>query len=317
MEKRVVDEITKKELMNMVRCPYCEDSILAVSSKESFLDCRQCERRFTSKDGIIDFIEDKDLKEVKSVNIKYHDMEAEYYDNIHMHMQADSKLYQGLVERFDFGGKTVLDIGTGTGFVLDNFHKDARFIILDISANMLKRNLKKHNNVILGLRADSEQIPLMNSSVDMITLSSVLHHLPDPAKALDEIYRVLKPKGILFIFHEPAESPRGMIYRVVRKALRIFFPKYKKDVKREEKIKDYAGKIFGVEKDEASKKMEEYNRKTTAQESFDPKKLLPVEKYLIKETKYYYTSDTFFCRLMLFIFPKKSGDQFYIIAEKK
>ena len=317
MEKRLNDKMTNKELLDMVRCPYCDSAIINEGSEKLSLDCKKCKRRFISKDGIIDFIQDEELKEVKLVNVQYHDLEAEYYDNIHLHMQADSKLYQDLVKKFDLGGKNILDIGTGTGFVLDNFPKQACFIILDISANMLRRNLKKHDNVILGLRADSEQIPLMSSSVDMVTLSSVLHHLPDPAKALDEIHRVLKPKGILFIFHEPALAPRGFIYRVVRKILRILFPKQRKDISREEKIKDYAGKIFRIKKEEALKKMEEYNRKTTAQESFDTGKLLNMEKYLIQEMKNYYTSDTLFCRLMSFVFPDKSGDQFYIIAEKK
>jgi ubiquinone/menaquinone biosynthesis C-methylase UbiE len=232
-------------------------------------------------------------------------------------MQADSKLFKEIVVKLDAYGKTILDVGTGTGFVLDNFDIEANFIILDISTNMLTRNIKKHNNVLLGLRADAEQIPVENDSVDIVTMSSVLHHLPNPSAALNEIHRVLRPSGKLLIFHEPVLISYSFVYKAVRKIIHLITPTPKNNVQREDKIKEYAKQIFGVEKEQAFKKMEDCNKSTTAQAGFDPLKLLSAEHFSLIETKNYYTRDTLFCRLMKVIFPTKSGDQFYIIARKK
>lgn len=47
--------------------------------------------------------------------------------------------------------------------------------------------------------ADSTQIPLPNNYCDTITCFQVLEHLPDPIKALKEMYRVLKKNGRIII----------------------------------------------------------------------------------------------------------------------
>lgn len=52
-------------------------------------------------------------------------------------------------------------------------------------------------SVINGLRNENlENLTLENNSIDIFLHLDVLEHLFDPFKALNEIYRVLKPKGI-------------------------------------------------------------------------------------------------------------------------
>jgi ubiquinone/menaquinone biosynthesis C-methylase UbiE len=43
-----------------------------------------------------------------------------------------------------------------------------------------------------------------NSRFDIITLSSVLHHLPNYFGTLENLTRVLKPGGVLYLTHEPS-----------------------------------------------------------------------------------------------------------------
>jgi 2-polyprenyl-3-methyl-5-hydroxy-6-metoxy-1,4-benzoquinol methylase len=109
-----------EEILHIVKCPKCGSALVTISSKQSCLLCKKCDPMYTFRDGIIDFIGEGELEEIKSVNAEYHDMEADYYDNIHLHMQADSKLFKEIVVKLDAYGKTILDVGTGTGFVLDN-----------------------------------------------------------------------------------------------------------------------------------------------------------------------------------------------------
>lgn len=93
---------------------------------------------------------------------------------------------------------TLGDLGCGTGvgaravapFV-------ARVIAVDGSAAMLqaaKKRLQGFANVELR-RGDLESLPIDDGRLDAATLMLVLHHVPEPERALAEVARVLKPGG--------------------------------------------------------------------------------------------------------------------------
>src|SRR6266550_7876659 len=92
------------------------------------------------------------------------------------------------------------DLGCGTGQVsaaLAPFVQ--RVVAVDGSAAMLqaaKKRLQGVNNVDLR-RGELEALPIDDGRLDAATLMLVLHHIPEPAKALSEVARVLKPGGRL------------------------------------------------------------------------------------------------------------------------
>jgi ArsR family transcriptional regulator len=94
------------------------------------------------------------------------------------------------------------DLGCGTGLVsaaLAPFV--ARIIAVDSSAEMLKAargRLEAHENVDVH-RGELESLPIDEARLDFATMMLVLHHLPDPARALNEVARVLKPGGRLVL----------------------------------------------------------------------------------------------------------------------
>ena len=94
------------------------------------------------------------------------------------------------------------DLGCGTGQVsaaLAPFV--ARVVAVDGSAAMLqaaKKRLHDINNVDLR-RGDLEALPLDDGRLDAATLMLVLHHVAEPARALAEVARVLKPGGRLVV----------------------------------------------------------------------------------------------------------------------
>jgi ArsR family transcriptional regulator len=77
----------------------------------------------------------------------------------------------------------------------------ARVIAVDRSGDMLqaaRRRLRDAGNVEVR-RGELEALPIADAELDAATLLLVLHHLPDPAAALAETSRVLRPGGRLVI----------------------------------------------------------------------------------------------------------------------
>lgn len=94
------------------------------------------------------------------------------------------------------------DLGCGTGQMsaaLALFVR--RLVAVDASEAMLQaaaQRLHDYENVELR-RGDLEALPLDDGQLDAATLLLVLHHVPEPQRALSEVGRVLKPGGTLMI----------------------------------------------------------------------------------------------------------------------
>ena len=94
------------------------------------------------------------------------------------------------------------DLGCGTGQMASTIAPNvARVIAVDGSNEMLaaaRKRLRGTANVELR-RADLESLPLEDGALDVALMVLVLHHLPDPAAAIREAARALKPHGRLLI----------------------------------------------------------------------------------------------------------------------
>jgi ubiquinone/menaquinone biosynthesis C-methylase UbiE/DNA-binding transcriptional ArsR family regulator len=94
------------------------------------------------------------------------------------------------------------DLGCGTGQVCEAIAPHvARVVAVDGSREMLhaaRERLRAQSNVELR-RGSLERLPLDDQVLDAALLVLVLHYLPDPARALAEAHRVLKPGGRLLV----------------------------------------------------------------------------------------------------------------------
>lgn len=96
----------------------------------------------------------------------------------------------------------VADLGCGTGplsealapFVAKVYAVDGVEPMLDAA----RERLAPYPNVEV-LQGELEALPLGERLVDVATLILVLHHLPDPAKVIAEVARILRPGGRLLI----------------------------------------------------------------------------------------------------------------------
>lgn len=116
---------------------------------------------------------------------------------------------------------TVGDLGCGTGTITAAIAPHVQFVhAVDASPQMLGAARERLNgvpNVRLSTGA-LESLPLDDASLDVAIMLLVLHHVAQPARALAEVQRVLKPSGRLLIVdmrthtHEEYRQQMGHVW---------------------------------------------------------------------------------------------------------
>jgi arsenite methyltransferase len=125
------------------------------------------------------------------------------YDNAQAISRRLISAWQHPVEWLDIPpGGTALDVGCGPGNVTASLARaagpDGLALGVDISEPMLARAVRAESGPQVGfIRADAQRLPLRDKTVDAVTSLAVLQLIPDPAAALAEMARVLRPGGRL------------------------------------------------------------------------------------------------------------------------
>lgn len=110
---------------------------------------------------------------------------------------------------------TVADVGTGTGQLLIPLARMVERVIgVDHSPEMIRlarRNAEagELDNVDLRL-GEIDELPLAEAEADAVFASLVLHHAPDPGKAVAEMARVVKPGGAVTIIDLQSHNEEWM-----------------------------------------------------------------------------------------------------------
>ena len=106
---------------------------------------------------------------------------------------------------------TVLEIGIGTGLNMAFYDRDKVTKIIGLDPALSMHRLAEKRIAEAGLDVEliglsAENIPLEDQSIDTVLVTYTLCSIPDPASALKEMNRVLKPTGKL-IFCEHGRAP--------------------------------------------------------------------------------------------------------------
>lgn len=101
-------------------------------------------------------------------------------------------------------GAVVADLGAGNGRLLPDLAARARSVIgVDASPSLLDQARRRVEGLGVGridLRlGDLAHLPLRDHEADVVVANMVLHHLPEPGRALSEMARVLKPGGVALV----------------------------------------------------------------------------------------------------------------------
>ncbi|MGC5308783.1 class I SAM-dependent methyltransferase [Micromonospora zamorensis] len=104
-------------------------------------------------------------------------------------------------------GRTLLDVGGGPGYFAAAFRAaGARYVGLDPDVG----DFSAAGESVAGmLRGSGTALPVRSASVDIAFSSNVLEHVSEPPRMLDEMVRVTRPGGVLFVSFTPWLSPWG------------------------------------------------------------------------------------------------------------
>jgi len=96
----------------------------------------------------------------------------------------------------------VLDAGCGTGRYAAAWRAlmpSARVIGVDINQTILRTGLVAPE-ALVPIRGNLEALPFASGTFDVVMSRGVIHHTPDPARALRELVRVCKRGGLLYFY---------------------------------------------------------------------------------------------------------------------
>ncbi len=218
--------------------------------------CRKCGNQFEVSNGIYNFLIDADLIDAESQanhssawkplefaslipeNCSLYYTHAEWLEKKLGYSKRVAQLVSRYESRFTKAllieamhvspGKTILDFGCGAGYLTFELLEksdshDVNFICIDVLPQHIamvdRRRREQQAPNIMPMIDDGASLALKDNVVDGIICSEVMEHVPDIKKCASEMYRVLKPGGVLAI-----STPNQIPYERYNRA-RLFIRK--------------------------------------------------------------------------------------------
>lgn len=190
---------TFMELRSLLRCPSCRRDALRFSSQD--VVCDACTHGWPVLEGTIPyFAQDAvDADPALRREVECQNNAVRVYQNPRtLAHHWDQQTMPALTRLFRANSGLVLDLGCGVGYFAA--HAPQYSVVgVDVSPVLLH---EASGRAGLALGADARALPFEDGTFDLLYARGVLHHLVDPAAALLESFRVLKPGGEA-VFHDP------------------------------------------------------------------------------------------------------------------
>lgn len=126
----------------------------------------------------------------------------------------------------------ITDVATGTGDLLIYWKEQAKkagvqidkYVGIDPSVGMLDVAKGKVDFAVF-IEGKAQKLPIEDESSDVISISYGIRNVVDRVEALEEFYRVLKPKGIVVILEFTKQERAGMMDKIVDFGMKKVLPK--------------------------------------------------------------------------------------------
>jgi SAM-dependent methyltransferase len=105
-----------------------------------------------------------------------------------------------ILEALPRGPHRMLDVGCGDGFITAGLVSVARQVVaVDLLHNSLVRTRIRANRAQFAQVGTDGTLPFVAQSFDVVVGLEVIEHCRDPRRFLDEMWRMLKPGGLLLL----------------------------------------------------------------------------------------------------------------------
>ena len=224
-----MNQINKKELTNIIACPICKTKLEIHSSG---LYCPVCKKEYRIEEGV-PILLPHDSAEIAGLG-------KEYFIEKGSKLQRIRSKYKFLTSILDLPDLSLR--GNQRKWEIENFYRcsnnpfDSDTLILNLGSgiesfyeydNFINFDITHHKNVdVVG---DGHFLPFLDNALDGIYCNSVLEHVRRPWEIADEMFRVVKKGGFVFIhvpFIFPYHGVPNDFYRYTDMGLRELFRKF-------------------------------------------------------------------------------------------
>jgi len=226
-----------------------EGSCVCGELQDGCLRCTSCGREVPVKDGVPDFVDDRQIRGVEWLMRLIYDNLAVLHDPV---VHVVTPLFQSIseqdgrdryMERLDLADleasdcniARILEIGIGTGGNLPVLarhlpgHLNVELWGLDLSAGMLalcRQRLVQHPEYrpVRLLLADAHELPFPDCCFDRVFHTGGIATYRDPRRGLAEMARVAKPKTPIVVVDEQLDptTRHGVLHRLAFRALTFY-----------------------------------------------------------------------------------------------
>jgi len=222
-------KITDPRFLKIIQCPNCKTTPTVI--QENRLICQQCNAEYPIKNSQL-YILDKSLINQYE---KYQEEVKSFVNRLKSLIKKFPWLFQfltyaiGSISYFGWSAKTALKKIYQTKELKDKIILNIGSGIKQVHPEVINLDIFPFKNV--DFVTDATKLPIKDNSVDAIVTESTLEHIPDVELAIQEICRVVKPGGYVYIsipflmpFHASPNDYFRLTHEGIKHKFAIFEP---------------------------------------------------------------------------------------------
>lgn len=190
-----------EDTIQKIKCPLCENRTEKWGNKNScnLYKCSSCKLIFVYPALDTSSVYTEDYFSGAEQGFGYVD-----YDADKSPMIPTFNAYLDLCAKYGKKSGILFDIGAATGFFL-NIAQARGFAVSGVEISKFAADKARQSGLTVH-EGSIKDANLEDNSLDVVTMFDVIEHMPEPFSEIKEVYRVLKPGGLVVINTPNGES---------------------------------------------------------------------------------------------------------------